>query len=147
MGGDPSLFAIPTSDFHQVMTYRQQQSPSALVAGTTHDTKRGEDTRARISVLAEVPELWDATLADLLTLVPVPDPGFGNLLWQAILGAWPADRERLHAYAEKAMREAGEHTWWIAPDAGLRGRRAGVRRRGLRRRARCAARSGGFSIG
>lgn len=121
VGGDPSLFAIPTSDFHQVMTYRQQQSPSALVAGTTHDTKRGEDTRARISVLAEVPELWDATLADLLTLVPVPDPGFGNLLWQAILGAWPADRERLHAYAEKAMREAGEHTWWIAPDAGFEG--------------------------
>ncbi|MCW2832159.1 MAG: maltooligosyl trehalose hydrolase, partial [Nocardioides sp.] len=58
----------------------------------------------------------------LLGLVPLPDAGFGNLLWQAILGAWPARgldldlRERLHGYAEKAMREAGDRTTWTAPD-------------------------------
>ena len=87
-----------------------------MTAGSTHDTKRGEDVRARISVLAEVPDVWAAALDRLLELVPVPDPGFGNLLWQAVLGAWPASRERLHAYAEKAMREAGDRTQWTAPD-------------------------------
>ncbi|PZQ36477.1 MAG: hypothetical protein DI570_32425, partial [Phenylobacterium zucineum] len=92
-----------------------------MVAGTTHDTKRGEGVRARISVLAEVPELWAQALAELFALAPVPDAGFGNLLWQAIIGVWPASRERLHAYAEKAMREAGEHTGWIVPDTGYEG--------------------------
>jgi (1->4)-alpha-D-glucan 1-alpha-D-glucosylmutase len=46
----------------------------------------------------------------------VPDPGFGSLLWQAVIGVWPATRDRLHAYAEKAMREAGDHTTWTDPD-------------------------------
>jgi (1->4)-alpha-D-glucan 1-alpha-D-glucosylmutase len=49
--------------------------------------------------------------------VPLPDPGFGSLLWQAVVGAWPASRERLHQYVEKAMREAGQHTTWTDPDA------------------------------
>ena len=71
-----------------------------------------------------LPEVWAATLDRLLALVPMPDPGFANLLWQAIVGVWPADpadedglRERLHGYAEKAMREAGDHTRWTAVDA------------------------------
>jgi (1->4)-alpha-D-glucan 1-alpha-D-glucosylmutase len=68
-----------------------------------------------------VPEQWGAALDRLLELAPVPDPGFGSLLWQAVLGAWPASvtpdlRGRLHGYAEKAMREAGDHTTWTAPD-------------------------------
>ena len=84
---------------------------------STHDTKRGEDVRARITVLAEMPDVWDAALERLLELAPLPDPGFGTLLWQAVVGAWPASRERLHAYAEKAMREAGDRTTWTAPDA------------------------------
>lgn len=118
VGGDPDVFAISPAAFAEQMTVRQAQWPFAMVAGSTHDTKRGEDVRARISVLAEVPQLWAGALAELLELVPVPDPGFANLLWQAIIGAWPADRDRLHGYAEKAMREAGEHTTWTAPDAG-----------------------------
>jgi (1->4)-alpha-D-glucan 1-alpha-D-glucosylmutase len=93
---------------------------------TTHDTKRGEDARARISVLSEMPATWAQGLDDLLRLTPLPDPAFGSLLWQAVLGAWPCSmygeappdlRPRLHAYAEKAMREAGEHTSWTDPDA------------------------------
>ncbi len=116
VGGDPSLFAVDVDDFHRLMALRQQQWPHALTAGTTHDTKRGEDVRARISVLAEVPQEWAATLAELQRLVPVPDPGFANLLWQAIVGVWPADRERLAGYAEKAMREGGEHTSWTEPN-------------------------------
>jgi (1->4)-alpha-D-glucan 1-alpha-D-glucosylmutase len=88
-----------------------------MTTTTTHDTKRSEDTRARIAVLAEVPDLWAESLDRLLALAPLPDRGFGSLLWQAALGAWPASRERLHGYAEKAMREAGDHTTWTDPDA------------------------------
>ena len=84
---------------------------------STHDTKRSEDVRARITALAEAPELWSRTLATLLEAAPLPDPGFGSLLWQAAYGAWPISRERLHAYAEKAMREAGDRTTWTDPDA------------------------------
>ncbi len=89
---------------------------------STHDTKRGEDVRARIAVLAEIPHVWETHLDLLLTLAPLPDRGFGSLLWQAILGAWPAAphpdlRARLHAYAEKAMREAGDRTTWTRPDS------------------------------
>jgi malto-oligosyltrehalose synthase/malto-oligosyltrehalose trehalohydrolase len=121
VGGDPSLFSVGVDEFHELMLARQLEWPLAMTAGTTHDTKRSEGVRARISVLAELPELWADALAELFALVPVPDAGFGNLLWQAIVGVWPADRARLHAYAEKAMREAGEHTAWTAPDAGYEG--------------------------
>jgi (1->4)-alpha-D-glucan 1-alpha-D-glucosylmutase len=117
VGGDPARFALEASDFHAVMAERQRDWPDAMTATTTHDTKRSEDARARIAVLAEVPDVWQAALDRLLALVPLPDPGFGSLLWQAVVGAWPASRERLHQYAEKAMREAGEHTTWTDPDA------------------------------
>jgi (1->4)-alpha-D-glucan 1-alpha-D-glucosylmutase len=86
------------------MAERQRSWPQAMTTTSTHDTKRGEDVRARIAVLAELPALWETALDELLRLAPLPDPSFGNLLWQAVLGAWPASRERLHAYAEKAMR-------------------------------------------
>jgi (1->4)-alpha-D-glucan 1-alpha-D-glucosylmutase len=117
VGGDPSHFAVSVAEFHDAMAARQAAWPHAMTATTTHDTKRSEDTRARIAVLAEVPDLWEAALDRLLSLAPLPDPGFGSLLWQAVLGAWPATRERLHQYAEKAMREAGDHTTWTDPDA------------------------------
>jgi len=120
VGGDPSVFAVSPDEFHAAMATRHESWPLAMTAGTTHDTKRGEDVRARISVLAEIPEEWDTALGRLLELVPLPDPGFGSLLWQAVLGAWrgplDGDRARLHAYAEKAMREAGDRTRWTSPD-------------------------------
>ena len=94
------------------MAARQRDWPHAMTALSTHDTKRGEDVRARIAVLAEVPDRWAETLDSLLDAAPVPTPGFANLLWQAAFGAWPISGERLHAYAEKAMREAGDHTTW-----------------------------------
>jgi len=116
VGGDPyDFFELPRG-FHEAMAERERDWPHAMTALTTHDTKRGEDTRARIAVLAEVPALWEQTLDSLLTLAPVPDAGFANLLWQAAFGAWPISTDRLHAYAEKAMREAGEHTTWTDPD-------------------------------
>lgn len=116
VGGDPSVFAASVAEFHESMAVRQAEWPHAMTALTTHDTKRSEDTRARISVLAEIPDEWEAVLDELLALAPLPDPAFGSLLWQAVLGSWPATRERLHAYAEKAMREAGERTTWVSPD-------------------------------
>ena len=122
VGADPSVFAVTPPAFHHAMALRQRDWPTAMTATSTHDTKRGEDVRARIAVLAELPAEWDAALTDLLGLVPLPDPGFGSLLWQAILGAWPGShatdglRERLHVYAEKAMREAGDRTTWTEPD-------------------------------
>lgn len=116
VGGDPSVFALGPDVFHAAMQRRQAEWPHAMTTLSTHDTKRGEDVRARINVLAEVPELWSQVLDELLQHVPLPDPGFGSLLWQAAIGAWPLSRDRLHLYAEKAMREAGEHTTWTAPD-------------------------------
>jgi len=120
VGGDPSVFSLSPDDFHAAMAARQADWPDAMTCLTTHDTKRGEDVRARITALAEVPESWRETLSSLLAASPLPEPGFGNLLHQAVVGAWsddPALGERLHAYAEKAMREAGDHTTWTAVDA------------------------------
>jgi (1->4)-alpha-D-glucan 1-alpha-D-glucosylmutase len=116
VGGDPSEWSLTIDEFHAAMAKRQTSWPLAMTTTSTHDTKRGEDVRARIAVLAEIPEIWTRVLDQLESLVPLPDPSFGSLLWQAVVGAWPASRERLHAYAEKAMREAGDRTTWTAPD-------------------------------
>jgi (1->4)-alpha-D-glucan 1-alpha-D-glucosylmutase len=116
VGAEPAIFSITPGEFHEQMAFRQADWPDAMTTLSTHDTKRGEDVRARITALAEMPERWMYTLARLLELTPVPDRGFGNLLWQAAVGAWPISRDRLHAYAEKAMREAGDRTTWTAPD-------------------------------
>ena len=116
VGGDPSEFSLPVPDFHDAMTARQERWPHAMTTLSTHDTKRGEDVRARIAVLAELPGDWAATLEAVLGLTAPPDPGFASLLLQAAVGAWPVSRERLHAYAEKAMREAGDHTTWTEVD-------------------------------
>ncbi|WP_408897197.1 malto-oligosyltrehalose synthase [Nocardioides sp. R1-1] len=116
VGADPAQFALAADAFHAAMARRQSSAPHAMTTSSTHDTKRGEDVRARISVIAEDPEWWSATLEALLAAAPAPDPGFANLLWQAAVGAWPLERERLHGYAEKAMREAGDRTTWTAPD-------------------------------
>jgi (1->4)-alpha-D-glucan 1-alpha-D-glucosylmutase len=117
VGADPGEWSLPVDEFHAAMTERQASWPHAMTTTSTHDTKRGEDVRARIAVLAELPDVWADALDALLSLVPLPDPSFANLLWQAVLGARPASRERLHGYAEKAMREAGDRTTWTAPDA------------------------------
>ncbi len=119
VGGDPSHFSLGVDGFHRAMAHRQSHRPHAMTTLTTHDTKRGEDVRARIAVLAELPDRWADTLARLQRLAPVPSEAFASLLWQAVLGAWAPDdgdlRARLHAYAEKAMREAGNDTTWTEP--------------------------------
>ncbi|ROP74265.1 malto-oligosyltrehalose synthase [Curtobacterium sp. PhB115] len=116
VGGDPSVFSVSVDAFHQAQRDRLGSWPDTMTTLTTHDTKRSEDTRARIAVLAELGDEWAATLDRLQSLVPLEDRVFADLLWQAVVGARPASRERLHAYAEKASREAGDSTTWTEPD-------------------------------
>lgn len=116
VGADPSVFSLGVADFHTAMGERQATLPHSMTTLSTHDTKRGEDVRARISVLAEIAPRWGEVLHHLQALAPLDDGPLANLLWQAMVGAWPASRERLHAYAEKAAREAGNSTMWTAPD-------------------------------
>jgi (1->4)-alpha-D-glucan 1-alpha-D-glucosylmutase len=116
VGADPAEFSIDAAEFHRRQLIRQASFPASLTTLSTHDTKRGEDTRARISVLAEIPERWATTLAELREHAPLGDGPLENLLWQSLIGAWPASRERLHAYAEKAAREAGNSTGWTEPN-------------------------------
>ncbi|MDQ0849312.1 (1-_4)-alpha-D-glucan 1-alpha-D-glucosylmutase [Arthrobacter sp. B3I9] len=117
VGADPTEFAVAPEEFHVRMARRQAELPLSMTTLSTHDTKRSEDTRARISVLAELAGEWTAALTRLQQLAPLPDGPLANLLWQAIAGAWPADRERLQSYAQKAAREAGNSTNWTDPDA------------------------------
>lgn len=118
VGGDPSEFSIDLARFHDLQRRRHEWWPHAQTALTTHDTKRSEDARARIDVLSELPEQWHDLLEQLLEIAPIRNRAFANLLWQAVIGVWPARRERLHEYARKAAREAGDHTTWTEIDEG-----------------------------
>lgn len=117
VGADPSEFSLPVDAFHAQQEARLADLPHSLTTLTTHDTKRSEDTRARVAVLAELPERWERFLLAVRERVPLGDEPLEDLLWQSIVGAWPASRERLHDYALKAAREAGDSTSWTDPDA------------------------------
>lgn len=117
VGADPTEFSVGPEEFHNRMARRQAELPLSMTTLSTHDTKRSEDTRARISVISEVPAAWEKSLDRLNALAPLPDGPLSVLLWQAIAGAWPADRERLQSYALKAAREASSSTTWTDPDS------------------------------
>jgi (1->4)-alpha-D-glucan 1-alpha-D-glucosylmutase len=116
VGADPSEFAIDVAEFHARQQRRLAEHPLAMTTLSTHDTKRGEDTRARIAAIAEAPREWGGFLTGMRERHPLGDPVFENLLWQSIAGSWPREREALHGYAEKAAREAGGRTTWQDPD-------------------------------
>jgi (1->4)-alpha-D-glucan 1-alpha-D-glucosylmutase len=116
VGADPTEFSVEPDEFHARMARRQAELPLSMTTLSTHDTKRSEDTRARISVISEVAGEWEKALGRLQELAPLPDGPLSALLWQAIAGAWPASRERLQYYAMKAAREAGNSTNWTDPD-------------------------------
>src|SRR5437764_5296535 len=82
---------------------------------STHDTKRSEDVRARLAVLAELPTEWASLVRYLLSRHPLADRSLAHLVWQNLVGAWPLSRERAHGYVEKAAREAGTSTTWTNP--------------------------------
>lgn len=116
VGGDPSIFAITPERFHELQQQRAEHWPHTATTLSTHDTKRSEDVRARIHVLSELPELWAETLRELDVAAPISHGQLTNLLWQAVVGVWPASRERLHDFAIKAAREAGDRSSWTLPD-------------------------------
>jgi (1->4)-alpha-D-glucan 1-alpha-D-glucosylmutase len=124
VGGDPHRFGVGAAEFHHRAATRARLWPQTMTTLTTHDTKRGEDVRARIGVLSQVPSLWTEFLARWEIHAPSPDPATGQFLWQNLFGVWPVSgevtaqhRDRMHAYAEKAIREAAWHTSWNDPDA------------------------------
>ena len=121
VGCDPAQFGLSVDAFHEAQLRRQAGAPAGMTTLSTHDTKRGEDVRARLAVLSELPDEWAALVARLSEVATLPDPSFAYLLWQTFVGTGFIEAARMHAYAEKAMREAATHTGWIDPDAGFEG--------------------------
>jgi (1->4)-alpha-D-glucan 1-alpha-D-glucosylmutase len=134
VGGNPRHFGMSPADFHARNRHRLATHPSALITTGTHDTKRGEDVRARLNVLSELPQEWGRHLRrwhhlnraarTINNKRGMPDRNDEYLIYQTMLGTWPFDpmehgrwRERLEQYIVKAVREAKVHTAWIKPDA------------------------------
>ncbi|MGH9183131.1 MAG: malto-oligosyltrehalose synthase [Acidimicrobiales bacterium] len=126
VGGDPSRFATDVATFHVRMAEAQRDWPVAMLASSTHDTKRSEDVRARTSLLSEIPQgfaaavaRWSAANEGHRTTTPEgevwPDRNLEWLLYQTLVGAHPLPVERALAYVEKATREAKAHTSWVDP--------------------------------
>jgi (1->4)-alpha-D-glucan 1-alpha-D-glucosylmutase len=115
VGADPGQFGLDVPAFHAVTARRQEMAPWGMTTLSTHDTKRGEDLRARLAVLAELPHEWAETARRLEQLAPIPNPAFGYLLWQSFVATGLIERARVHAFAEKAMREASDGTSWADP--------------------------------
>jgi (1->4)-alpha-D-glucan 1-alpha-D-glucosylmutase len=116
VGGDPSRFGLHLDAFHGAQQRRLMNAPRSMTTLSTHDTKRGEDVRARLAVLAELPDEWSALVLLLRERAPMPNAALGYLLWQTVVGVGLDNGPRLHAYAEKAMREAADGTSWADPD-------------------------------
>jgi (1->4)-alpha-D-glucan 1-alpha-D-glucosylmutase len=135
VGGELGSTGMPVEHFHRLMQHRRHDWPASLSATATHDTKRGEDVRARLSVISECPDQyaaafreWDRTVQPFVTDVDgdhVPDANERYLIHQTLLGAWPLGEHareqwdsftpRMHTYFEKAFREAKLHTSWLNP--------------------------------
>lgn len=116
VGNDPSKFSVHPGRFHDRAEERQHRWPAGMTTLSTHDTKRSEDVRARLAVLSELPGDWTEVVRRWVHAAPLPDPALAHLIWQAAVGAWPIERDRLRAYALKAARESGAFTNWLRPD-------------------------------
>ena len=134
VGAEPLLRRFSLDRFHQEMARRLGEQPAALSTTSTHDTKRGEDARARLFTLTEAPELWAENVtrwhqmnqSKVITLPDGPAPKLTGawMLYQALAGAWPATlrpadedglrelNERFQLFVEKALREAKLRTNW-----------------------------------
>jgi (1->4)-alpha-D-glucan 1-alpha-D-glucosylmutase len=136
VGSDPARWGESVVAFHEKNARRLERWPDSLVCTSTHDTKRSEDVRARISVLSEVPAAWAAHVRRWRMMGrrfkqevdgrAVPDRNDEYLLYQTLVGAWPADQAeepmesfaiRIGQYMEKATKEAKRRTSWINPNA------------------------------
>lgn len=133
VGNDPGRYGVSSAALHQANAERARLWPNAMLATSTHDTKRSEDVRTRIAVLSEIPELWKRHLARWTRLNrskrrhlgedPAPDRQDEYLLYQTLIGIWSPQEdpatliERVQAYAVKAAREAKRSSSWISPNA------------------------------
>ena len=121
VGGDPGRFGLPVAAFHEANALRQSAWPTAMTTLSTHDTKRSEDVRARLVLLAQCPREWADAVTTWQALAhdhrsPAgPDPVTEQLVWQTLVGAWPLSADRAVAYVEKATREAKARTSWTDP--------------------------------
>ncbi|HEX6276632.1 MAG TPA: malto-oligosyltrehalose synthase, partial [Polyangiaceae bacterium] len=131
VGSNPGKFGAGVGDFHRMNEERARNWPLGMTTTSTHDSKRGEDARARIAVLSEMPGAWRGAVRRWRDLAPFTFPDDARsleyLLYQSIVGSWPfgwdgQERreefvERLQAYMLKASREAKQRTSWLAPEA------------------------------
>jgi (1->4)-alpha-D-glucan 1-alpha-D-glucosylmutase len=122
VGSQASLIGISNDKFHEFCNYLSDRWPNSMLATSTHDNKRSEDVRARISILSEIPERWSEALHLWSQLNAnawqnrLPDRHAEYLLYQTLIGAWPIDRDRAWAYMLKACREAKINTSWHEPN-------------------------------
>jgi (1->4)-alpha-D-glucan 1-alpha-D-glucosylmutase len=132
VGGDPAAGALSVANFHERMKERALDCPHGLTATATHDTKRGEDARARLIAVSELAQEWEQNvrqwrqLNERLRNHPcsdrIPSCAHEYMIYQALLGAWPPNgpdatfRDRMIAYAVKAGRESKQQTSWLAPN-------------------------------
>ncbi len=118
VGGSPDRNGVTLAEFHAYCAQLQAGHPQSMNTLATHDTKRGDDARARLAVLTEIPDGWKATLnrwAESNARFKVgnyPDRNTEYFLYQTIVGAWPIGRDPMKAYMEKAAREAKQQTSW-----------------------------------
>jgi (1->4)-alpha-D-glucan 1-alpha-D-glucosylmutase len=136
VGGSPDRFGTSLDTFHGKNIERIKFWPSALIATSTHDTKRSEDVRARINVLSEIPDEWRKCLINWRRLNKkkkpvvegqrVPDRNEEYLIYQTLIGAWAVGtiddseydvfKKRIKDYMLKALREAKVNSSWISPN-------------------------------
>ena len=129
VGGDPHRFGLSPKAFHAFMRHRARYWPHSMNAGATHDTKRGEDVRARLNVLSEMPKTWASHVRDWRELNrgfktdlggrAAPDGNEEYLLYQTLAGTFPfaecdlrGYKRRIREYLVKALREAKRNTSW-----------------------------------
>jgi (1->4)-alpha-D-glucan 1-alpha-D-glucosylmutase len=122
VGGHPQRLSIDTDEFHAYAARQLEHWPLTMTTLTTHDTKRSEDVRARLMVLAAEPAAWETWLTEAERLTEpyrseLLDRPTEYLIWQTLVGTWPITAARLEEYLLKAVREAKAHTAWIDGDA------------------------------
>ncbi|MET0930953.1 MAG: malto-oligosyltrehalose synthase [Aeromicrobium sp.] len=116
VGGSPDRFSIGVDELHRSAAARDDDAPSAMTTLTTHDTKRSEDTRARLAVLSEVSGDFADAVRDWSARCGLDEPSLNLLAWQTLVGAAPISDERLADYLLKAARESKLRTTWTEPD-------------------------------
>ena len=117
VGGDPGTFSIGVEQFHVHQREAQGATPLAMLAGTTHDTKRSEGVRARSLAVAELADDWNVAARTWVAAhETVVDAATVSLALQTVVTAWPIDVGRLTEYLVKSAREAELHTAWTAVD-------------------------------